>query len=284
MIFSGPARGINTKCYHQPCDSKAQNETVPFANMEFLSLITQTMIDTLVDATEATCAASNRTVPRFQAKKAYGNSGQYILYDKVNGKPIVGLDPFRTTDSNKNKDDVPRNVKKRSPLAEKEYFDPHQYLKYVQSSSRQPSSDQNAETISSFSPSTRIFKDSDPKSYVPPKQSSKKNMDPKTSAQNNLSLRYQSTIPKQSHVSWHNSPPISNTPIIQTSPALRILPTYNTWPSTVVNHRQPLFHGNTIPYLAYPVYAPPRMRAAPISRTNFCYPFCNFDYFYSIHG
>lgn len=242
------------------------------------------MIDTLVDATEATCASSNRTIPKFQNKNAYENSGKYTLYDKVNGKPIVGLDPFRTTNSDKNKDDTPRYIRKRSPLAEKEYFDPHLYLKYVQSSSHQPSSDQNTEAISNFSPSTRRLKNSDPKSHIPPKQSSKKNIDPKTSAQNDVSLRYQSTIPKQSHVNWHNSPPISSTPVLQTSPALRILPTYNTWPSGMVNPYQPLVYRNTIPYLAYPVYATSGMRTAPISRANFCYPFCNFHYYYSING
>ena len=242
------------------------------------------MIDTLVDATDAKCPSSNRTVKKFFDENTSKDSGQYTLYDKANGKTVVGLDPFRKTNAGNETEDVPRNIEKRSALNEKEYFDPHLYLKYVQSSSHESNSDIKTKSISEFTPSTRRVKDSDPKSYIPPKQSSKKNIDPKSSAQNNMSLRYQSTIPNYVQPQWKNPSLMGSIPRIQTNPSQRILPSYSTWPIGVMNTHQTLLHSNTVPYLTYPVYTYSGMQTVPIVRRNFCYPFCHFNYYYSING
>ena len=241
------------------------------------------MIDTLVDATGATCPASNRTIPKFQ-KNMDENLGLYTLFDKVNGRTIVGLDPFRMSESERSGYDTAKTIEKRSPEAEKEYFDPHLYLKFVQSSPTKSSSEFEAKTMSNFSPLTRRLKDSDPKSYIPPKQSSKKNVDPKTSAQNDLSLRYQSTIPKYSQIQWYIPTSVGSIPLVHTNPVLRTFPTYNTWPLGVAQPKQQLLSRNTLPYQPYPLYSPPSLRAAPISTRNFCYPFCHFNHYYSING
>ena len=212
------------------------------------------------------------------------NLGLYTLFDKVNGETIVGLDPFRKSEPERSGNDTPKTIEKRSPIAEKEYLDPHLYLKFVQSSPTKSSSDFEAETMSNFSPLTRRLKDSDPKSYIPPKQSSKKIVDPKTSAQNDLSLRYQSTIPKYGQMQWYNPTSVGSIPIVHTSPVLRIFPTYNTWPFGVAQSKQPLLSRSTLPYLQYPLYSPSSLQAAPISTRNFCYPFCHFNHYYSING
>ena len=242
------------------------------------------MIDTLVDATEATCPASNRTITKFQKKNMAENLGLYTLFDKVNGETIVGLDPFRKSEPERSGSDTPKTIEKRSPIAEKEYFDPHLYLKFVQSSPTKSSSDFEAETMSNFSPLTRRLKDSDPKSYIPPKQSSKKIVDPKTSAQNDLSLRYQSTIPKYGQMQWYNPTSVGSIPIVHTSPVLRIFPSYNTWPFGVAQSKQPLLSRSTLPYLPYPLYSPSSLQAASMSIPNYCYPFCYFNDHYSING
>ena len=242
------------------------------------------MIDTLVDATEAVCPASNRTIPKFQKENMDVNLGLYTLFDKVNGKAIVGLDPFRMSESERSGYDTAKTIEKRSPKAEKEYFDPHLYLKFVQSSPTKSSSEFEAKTMSNFSPLTRRLKDSDPKSHIPPKQSSKKNVDPKTSAQNDLSLRYQSTIPKYSQIQWYIPTSVGSIPLVHTNPVLRTFPTYNTWPLGVAQPKQQLLSRNTLPYQPYPLYSPPSLRAAPISTRNFCYPFCHFNHYYSING
>ena len=330
LIYVGPARGINVDCYHKPCDSRLLNDTVPFANMEFLSLITQTMIDTLVDATQAKCSESNRTVETYTNKDLYNNSGEYILYDKINKTPIVGIDPFRTIDATETNDEISRSLKKRSllstnfhdkkpklsidnddegyPRVTNLYFrkniDPKSYI---------PQTFEKIGKIkSSLSHSTRRLKDSDPKSYIPPKQIKQKNIDPKTSAQNNFSLRYQSLSKKAKPFVWATYPSI--TPVIQSNPTLRILPNYNTWQlGTIYPTHTPLYR-NVLPYWVYPVFSPPNpftnsknynpeqvsqldksatglhnlettsRRKTPLLSTSFCYPFCNYYTYYNTHG
>ena len=47
-------------CYHTACDSRAHNETVGFASLEMLAKVTQTLIDTVVDAAEAKCNSKRK--------------------------------------------------------------------------------------------------------------------------------------------------------------------------------------------------------------------------------
>ena len=306
-----------TKCYHQPCDSSKLNDTIPFANMEFLTLITQTMIDTLVDATQSTCYASNRTRPVYE--NSYNNSGSYTIYDKTTRTPIVGLDPFRPLIKN-NEVDQPKVLKKRSSESEsserehiriqmKKYFpkniDPKSFIpqRFGIAERKESNIPQNKKRI----------KDSDPKSYIPPNLIAKKNIDPKSTAQNDIKLRYQSTKQKQQPIRVSGYPFIPTTSsLFQPNFASRVAPGYNVWypPSP--------FGTNLAPYWIYPSFSHsssstsaklyPQSKAikfvfqdSPVTRnaqadriqvpeksiftaSHFCYPFCNHKYYYNTLG
>eukprot|EP00095_Tigriopus_kingsejongensis_P009819 maker-scaffold239_size242058-snap-gene-1.27 protein:Tk09819 transcript:maker-scaffold239_size242058-snap-gene-1.27-mRNA-1 annotation:"hypothetical protein DAPPUDRAFT_306809" len=49
---TGPSRGSMDICYHQVCDSAAFNGSLPMTRLSFLAKVTQTLIDTVVDAAD----------------------------------------------------------------------------------------------------------------------------------------------------------------------------------------------------------------------------------------
>ena len=307
-----------TKCYHQPCDSSKLNDTIPFANMEFLSLITQTMIDTLVDATQSTCDASNRTRPVYENN--YNNSGSYTIYDKITQTPIVGLDPFRPLIKS-SEVDQPKVLKNRSSESEsserdhrkiqmKKYFpkniDPKSFIpRRFEITKRKESN---------FPQNEKRIKDSDPKSYIPRNLIAKKNIDPKSTAQNDIKLRHQSTKQKQQSIQGVPGYPVIPTPSSPFQPnfASRVAPGYN------VLYPPSPFAANLAPYWIYPSFSQTSsftsakiypqsktikfvlqdslvIRKAQPDRTqvpeksiflasHFCYPFCNHKYYYNTLG
>ena len=313
----GPARGIMTKCYHQPCDSSKLNDTIPFANMDFLSLITQTMIDTLVDATQSTCYASNRTHPVYENN--YNNSGSYTIYDKITQNPIVGLDPFRPLMEN-GEVDQPKVLKKRSSESESSERDQRKiqmkkyFPKNIDPKSFIPQRFEITERKESNIPQNKKrIKDSDPKSYIPPNLMSKKNIDPKSTAQNDITLRYQTTKQKQRPVPVPRYPFIPTTSShFQPNLSSRVAPGYNLWYPHIP------FHSNLAPYWIHPSFSQissstpaklyPQSKAIKfvlqdsfvtrnvqgdqtqgptkniLSGSHLCYPFCNHKYYYNNLG
>eukprot|EP00094_Tigriopus_californicus_P011300 TCALIF_10907-PA protein Name:"Protein of unknown function" AED:0.12 eAED:0.12 QI:0/0.57/0.25/0.87/0.57/0.5/8/0/764 len=76
---SGPSRGNMASCYHQECDSSLFNKTVPMTNLQFLEKVVQTLIDTVVDASQAECKSDRFIVP-FESEP----DGSYVYEDKFN--------------------------------------------------------------------------------------------------------------------------------------------------------------------------------------------------------
>ncbi len=83
-------------CYHRECDSLEQNRTTPFADIGFLSKVTQALIDSVVDASGAVCTKSRRKIePLPEAVQA-----DYLFQPKIGSpnmterpiqKPAVGV-------------------------------------------------------------------------------------------------------------------------------------------------------------------------------------------------
>ena len=66
---------------------------------------------------EIVIKVGNRTVERYENNDPHNNSGKYTLYDKINKKPIVGIDPFRTIAAMETNDKISRSLKKRAVLS-----------------------------------------------------------------------------------------------------------------------------------------------------------------------
>ena len=58
-----------TRCYHESCDSAAQNAATPFANMTLYGHVVQTLMDTTVEMTEASCQNSKRSIQSLNMSK-----------------------------------------------------------------------------------------------------------------------------------------------------------------------------------------------------------------------
>ena len=188
------------------------------------------------------------------------------MFDKIEQKPIVGLNPYRPTSSNETYDLVPRILKKRSliyghgdsnPARLKDESEISRKKKYLRKNIDPKSFiPQNvikeSRSALRFSDSTKRIKDSDPKSYIPPSPFTKKNIDPKTRAQNDLSIRYQSTRPETHPINWISYPSISTPSILQPNPSLRVLPNYNMWQLGAMYPRQAPLYTSTVPYWVYP--------------------------------
>ena len=59
--MSGPLRGVMKVCYHRGCDSARVGRTLDNEeNFHFLSTTVQTLIDTVVELSGATCPLSDR--------------------------------------------------------------------------------------------------------------------------------------------------------------------------------------------------------------------------------
>ena len=88
----GPARGAMTECYHNKCDESALNMTVPFASLELLTKVTQAMVDTVVDATDAKCLNSDFDAGQISSLNRFGRNldASYYFYDKRRKKALVG--------------------------------------------------------------------------------------------------------------------------------------------------------------------------------------------------
>ena len=67
----------------------AYNESHHFASMDMLVKVTQTIIDLVLDTSNATCSASSRQVPKLTRPIA-----DYIFYDKKKEIAIRGKNPF----------------------------------------------------------------------------------------------------------------------------------------------------------------------------------------------
>jgi hypothetical protein len=86
---TGPARGIMERCYHNECDTASFNMTEGFANLEFLTKVTQSMIDTLIDVSNAKCHSTKRII-----KRTPTISSSYGFFDKKKAAVVVGEDPY----------------------------------------------------------------------------------------------------------------------------------------------------------------------------------------------
>ena len=83
------------KCYHAECDEASRNETMHFANLDFLMKTTRTMIRVLQDISEARCL-----VDGFNLNQSSGSTNRsprqasYNFYDKTLKSVIRGVNPF----------------------------------------------------------------------------------------------------------------------------------------------------------------------------------------------
>ena len=79
------------ECYHNFCDAAALNDTVPFADLGFISKTTQAIIDSVVEAADCQCRRSTQEVDR---------SGQFVdgLYNFVDKRRNVTLDDIPIND------------------------------------------------------------------------------------------------------------------------------------------------------------------------------------------
>ena len=60
MNNEGPYRGVMSHCYHRDCDSVRTQKKTQFASYDFLSMTSQTVIDSIINLSNAQCSASTR--------------------------------------------------------------------------------------------------------------------------------------------------------------------------------------------------------------------------------